>query len=51
MPFAYFRRRTRGQQGIYLRSGKITQVRLPGAAAMRPLVANWEQRSRARTAA
>src|SRR3990172_2998161 len=39
MPFAYFQRLTRRQQGIYLRSEKITQVMLPGAAALRPLVA------------
>src|ERR1700687_6306059 len=39
MPFAYFQRLTRRQQGIYLRSEKITQVLLPGAAALRPLVA------------
>ena len=39
MPFAYFDRLTRRQQGIYLRSDKITGVPLPGAAAMRPLVA------------
>ena len=39
MPFAYFQRLTRRQQGIYLRSEKITQVTLPGAAALRPLVA------------
>ena len=39
MPFAYFQRLTRRQQGIYLRSEKITQVVLPGAAALRPLVA------------
>ena len=38
MPFAYFQRLTRRQQGIYLRSEKITQVALPAAAAMRPLV-------------
>lgn len=39
MPFAYFQRLTRRQQGIYLRSERITQVTLPGAAALRPLVA------------
>ncbi len=39
MPFAYFDRLTRRQQGIYLRSDKITGVPLPGAVAMRPLVA------------
>src|SRR5437016_1103983 len=39
MPFAYFDRLTRRQQGIYLRSDKITGVPLPGAGAMRPLVA------------
>jgi uncharacterized damage-inducible protein DinB len=39
MPFAYFQRLTRRQQGIYLRSDKITGVPLPGAARMRPLVA------------
>ena len=39
MPFAYFQRLTRRQQGIYLRSEKITQVLLPGAVALRPLVA------------
>src|ERR1700675_3471553 len=38
MPFAYFQRLTRRQQGIYLRSDKITQVMLPGAEALRPLV-------------
>ena len=42
MPFAYFQRLTRRQQGIYLRSEKITQVVLPGAAALRPLVAELE---------
>jgi uncharacterized damage-inducible protein DinB len=39
VPFAYFQRLSRRQQGIYLRSDKITAVPLPGAAAMRPLVA------------
>src|SRR6266508_479490 len=39
MPFAYFDRLTRRQQGIYLRSDKITGVPLPGARALRPLVA------------
>jgi uncharacterized damage-inducible protein DinB len=39
MPFAYFDRLTRRQQGIYLRSDRITGVPLPGAAALRPLVA------------
>jgi uncharacterized damage-inducible protein DinB len=38
MPFAYFERLSRRQQGIYLRSDKITAVPLPGAAALRPLV-------------
>ena len=38
MPFAYFERLNRRQQGIYLRSEKITQVALPGASAFRPLV-------------
>ena len=38
MPFAYFERLSRRQQGIYLRSDKITVVPLPGAAALRPLV-------------
>src|SRR3970040_1655646 len=39
MPCAYFRRLPRRRQAIYLRSEKITQVMLPGAAALRPLVA------------
>ena len=39
VPFAYFQRLTRRQQGICLRSEKIPQVLLPGAAALRPLVA------------
>ena len=38
MLFAYFERLSRRQQGIYLRSDKITAVPLPGAAALRPLV-------------
>ena len=38
MPFAYFQRLSRRQQGIYLRSDTITVVPLPGAAALRPLV-------------
>ena len=38
MPFAYFERLSRRQQGIYLRSEKITQVALPGASTLRPLV-------------
>ena len=38
MPFAYFQRLSRRQQGIYLRSDKITAVPLPEAAALRPLV-------------
>ena len=38
MPFAYFERLSRRQQGIYLRSDKITAVPLPGATALRPLV-------------
>ena len=38
MPFAYFERLSRRQQGIYLRSDKITAVPLPGAAELRPLV-------------
>ncbi len=38
MPFAYFERLSRRQQGIYLRSDRITAVPLPGAAALRPLV-------------
>jgi uncharacterized damage-inducible protein DinB len=38
MPFAYFERLSRRQQGIYLRSDKITAVPLPGAVALRPLV-------------
>jgi uncharacterized damage-inducible protein DinB len=38
MPFAYFERLSRRQQGIYLRSDKITAVPLSGAAALRPLV-------------
>ncbi len=38
MPFAYFERLSRRQQGIYLRSDKITAVPLPGADALRPLV-------------
>ncbi len=38
MPFAYFERLSRRQQGIYLRSDKITAVPLPGAGALRPLV-------------
>ncbi len=36
MPFAYFERLSRRQQGIYLRSDKITAVPLPGAGALRP---------------
>jgi len=39
MPFAYFDRLKRRQQGVYLPSGSITGVPLPGAAAIRPLVA------------
>jgi len=39
MPFAYFERLSRRQQGIYLKSDKISAVPLPGAAALRPLVA------------
>jgi uncharacterized damage-inducible protein DinB len=38
MPFAYFERLSRRQQGIYLRSDKITAVPLPGADVLRPLV-------------
>jgi uncharacterized damage-inducible protein DinB len=38
MPFAYFERLSRRQQGIYLKSDRITAVPLPGAAALRPLV-------------
>jgi uncharacterized damage-inducible protein DinB len=38
MPFAYFQRLSRRQQGIYLRSDRITAVPLPGAEALRPLV-------------
>src|SRR6266568_4594914 len=38
MPFAYFERLSRRQQGIYLRSEKITQVALPGASTLRPVV-------------
>ena len=53
MPFAYFDRLSRRQQGIYLRSEKIKQMTLPGAAALRPLVielrAALESDDRART--
>jgi len=38
MPFAYFQRLSRRQQGIYLRSDRITAVPLPGVEALRPLV-------------
>jgi len=38
MPFAYFERLSRRQQGIYLKSDRITAVPLPKAAALRPLV-------------
>jgi len=38
MPFAYFERLSRRQQGIYLKSDRITTVPLPKAAALRPLV-------------
>jgi hypothetical protein len=39
MPFAYFKRLTRAQQAIYLRSDGITAVPLPDAEALRPHVA------------
>jgi uncharacterized damage-inducible protein DinB len=39
MPFAYFKRLTRAQQGVYLRSDAITAVPLPRPEALRPHVA------------
>ncbi|HKZ05235.1 MAG TPA: DinB family protein [Methylomirabilota bacterium] len=39
MPFAYFKRLTRAQQAVYLRSDGITTVPLPHAEALRPHVA------------
>src|SRR5215831_6605863 len=38
MPFAYFERLSRRQQGIYLKSDRISAVPLPDATALRPLV-------------
>ena len=38
MPFAYFERLSRRQQGIYLKSDRISAVPLPDAPALRPLV-------------
>lgn len=38
MPFAFYRRLTRGQQRIYRQSDEIAAVRLPGAQDLRPLV-------------
>jgi uncharacterized damage-inducible protein DinB len=38
MPFAYFKRLTRAQQAIYLRSDAITAVPLPRPEALRPYV-------------
>jgi uncharacterized damage-inducible protein DinB len=38
MPFAYFERLSRRQQGIYLKSDRISAVPLPHAPALRPLV-------------
>ena len=38
MPFAYYDRLTRGQKVIYRKSDEVTAVRLPEAAALRPLV-------------
>src|SRR5262245_3304580 len=38
MPFAYFERLSRRQQGIYLKSDRISAVPLPHASVLRPLV-------------
>jgi hypothetical protein len=38
VPFAFYRRLTRGQQRIYRQSDEIAVVRLPGARELRPLV-------------
>ena len=40
MPFAYFRRLTRRQQAIYLKSDAVTGMALAHPAALRPLVAD-----------
>ncbi|MBI3029747.1 MAG: hypothetical protein HYY64_09575 [Candidatus Rokubacteria bacterium] len=39
MPFAYYARLTRRQRAIYDKSDGVTEVRLPGAEALRPVVA------------
>lgn len=38
MPFAYYDRLNRAQQAVYRQSDEVTAVRLPEAAALRPLV-------------
>jgi hypothetical protein len=42
MPFAYYDRLTRAQQRIYRQSDEVTSVHLPGAALLRPLIAELE---------
>lgn len=43
MPFAYYERLTRVQQAIYRKSDNITEVRLPGARDLQPLVQEMAQ--------
>jgi hypothetical protein len=38
MPFAYYARLTRAQQAVYRKSDGITEIRLPHAATLHPLV-------------
>ena len=37
MPFAYYDRLTRKQQGVYRKSDEVAAIRLPGVAEVRPL--------------
>src|SRR3970040_1366026 len=39
MPFAYYARLSRRQRAIYDKSAGVTEVRLPGAEPLRPVVA------------
>ncbi|HSD51095.1 MAG TPA: hypothetical protein VLG48_06765 [Candidatus Methylomirabilis sp.] len=56
MPFAYYERLSRGQQRVYRQSDEIAMIRLPGARALAPLVAEMtaslagEDRSRTQSA-
>jgi hypothetical protein len=38
VPFAYYDRLTRKQQGVYRKSDEVAAIRLPGGAEVRPLV-------------